>query len=445
MAPPRPRPLPCFLLSALLIIAAASAARALDPVVQRAVDHAAAHADGRVAGSFAAADYRADAAARRDLPIGVFDSGVGGLTVLEALRNFDVRDNDTGAAGPDGRPDFAGERFIYLGDQANMPYGNYPAAQRTEFLRELILRDAVFLLGRRFRAEPGDEAARMDKPPVKAIVVACNTATAYGLEDIRAAIRAWRLPIPVVGVVEAGARGLAETRGTDTGAVAILATAGTCASDVYPRTIARVMGERAPAMVQQGSTTLAASIEGDASAGATPAAIVERETRQFLEQRRAAGAAQPIDTLVLGCTHYPLVAREIVETFQRLARQPAADGTMPYAGLVTAELRIVDPAQWTAEDLWRQLAQAGLLRAKASPAPGRDLFFISAPSGRWPGVQRDADGGLTRDYKYARDPGDPAREDTVVVPLTPARLPASSAQLVRERLPRTWESMRAGG
>jgi glutamate racemase len=102
-----------------------------------------------------------------------------------------------------------------------MPYGNYSAAGRTDYLRELILKDAVFLLGRRVSAaEP-----RFDKPPVKAIVIACNTATAYGLEDIREAIAAWKLPVIVVGVVEAGARGVLESKAE--GGIGILATVGT--------------------------------------------------------------------------------------------------------------------------------------------------------------------------------------------------------------------------
>ena len=75
----------------------------------------------------------------------------------------------------------------------------------------------------------------MDKPPVKALVIACNTATAYGLDDVRAAQRRWGLPVLVVGVVEAGARAQ-HTEGE--GAVGVLATLGTCASEVYPRTIA---------------------------------------------------------------------------------------------------------------------------------------------------------------------------------------------------------------
>ena len=170
--------------------------RATDEPLAVTIGHAKAHPQGDVPSTFVAADYRGDL---RDLPIGVFDSGVGGLTVLEALKAHDRHDNRTGKEGADGVPDFAGERFVYFGDQANMPYGNYSAVGRTDFLRELILRDVLFLLGRRY--------VHGQKPPVKAIVIACNTATAYGLEDIRAAVKAWGLPVIVVGVVEAGAQG----------------------------------------------------------------------------------------------------------------------------------------------------------------------------------------------------------------------------------------------
>ncbi|MHB8902320.1 MAG: glutamate racemase, partial [Thermoguttaceae bacterium] len=179
----------------LALAAAASLARGdertappADPVLEAVDAHGKAHTDGKAAFSWdrqAYLDVDADGLAR--LPIGVFDSGIGGLTVLEALLAADAFDNETLRPGPDGRPDLAGERFIYLGDQANMPYGNYPARGREDYLRELVLKDAVFLLGKRYHARGADGALelRLDKPPVKAIVIACNTATAYGLENVR--------------------------------------------------------------------------------------------------------------------------------------------------------------------------------------------------------------------------------------------------------------------
>jgi glutamate racemase len=413
-----------------------------DAVLARALAHQRGHPTGDAAATFVRADYEGDL---RNLPIGVFDSGVGGLTVLEALKTFDANDNATGKPGADGTPDFRDERFIYFGDQANMPYGNYGAAGRTDFLRELILKDAAFLLGRRWR-DSASTAPRMDKPPVKAIVIACNTATAYGLDDIRAATRAWGVPVVTVGVVEAGARGLAETRGDRTGAVVVLATKATCASGAYPKAIARSI-PNPPEVAQRGSGTLAASIEGDPTVTESTAQIIDLEVRALLQERAKSGGAA-IDTVVLGCTHYPLVESEIVQAFARLRGERAADGSMPFGPLVSEQILVMDPAQWTARDLWRAL-EASKLRAPAV-APElardhRDLFFISAANPAWPGVQLDPDGGLAKDFKYGRDARDPGREDTVIVPMRLQELPANSANLVRTRLPAVAASLSRSG
>jgi glutamate racemase len=397
-------------------VALAGVASAQDEVVASAVAHARAH--------FADSDYRGDL---RDLPIGVFDSGVGGLTVLEAIKAHDRHHNLTGAEGADGVPDFVGESFVYFGDQANMPYGNYAAAGRTDFLRELVLRDALFLLGRRH--------ARGAKPPVKAIVIACNTATAYGLEDIRSAVKAWGIPVIVIGVVEAGAQGLAETAEGAQGGVAVLATVGTCASNAYPKAIAKVSSRP---VRQLGSATLAAAIEGEPSVKTPIRDIIRADVGAFLKSA-AADQAATIDTLMLGCTHYPLVADEISEAFAYWRDQPDVDGRKPYARLVAPKLKQVNPAAWTAEALWRSLHGAKLRVESKSTA--RDLFFVSVPNPAWPGVGLAADGSLAYEYKYGRQHGQVAREDTINVPLTADMLPAPTARLVREKLPLTWKSL----
>ena len=405
--------------------------QAPDAVIQRAVEHEKAHPAGDAAASFVQADFAGDL---RSLPVGVFDSGVGGLTVLEALRTFDAHDNATGAEGADGIPDFRDERFVYFGDQANMPYGNYPAARRTDFLRELVLKDAAFLLGRRWRPD-AKAAPRMDKPPVKAIVIACNTATAYGLEDVRAAAQAWGVPVVTVGVVEAGARGVAETRGERTGTVAVFATKATCASNAYPKAIGKALPQ-APKVVQQGSASLAAAIEGDPSVELTVPQIVDKEVKDLLNDRLRNPGSPPIDTVVLGCTHYPLVQQEFLEAFDHHRKFHANDGSQPFKALIAPQLHFVDPARWTAQDLWRALESAKLRReAGGARADAPDLFYLSVANPAWPGVQLDADGGLSKDYKYGRDAGDPGREDTAIVPMTIQALPSSTAHLVRTRLP----------
>jgi len=400
--------------------------RAADDVVATAVAYTKAHPLGDVPASFVAADYCGDL---RDLPIGVFDSGVGGLTVLEAIKAHDRHDNLTGADGADGVPDFAGERFVYFGDQANMPYGNYSAVGRTDFLRELILRDALFLLGRR--------QANGTKPPVKAIVIACNTATAYGLEDIRAAVKAWGIPVIVIGVVEAGAQGLAETADGAQGGVAVLATVGTCASNAYPKAIAKVTGRP---VRQLGSASLAAAIEGDPSVKTPIRDIIRADVGAFLKSAAADGAA-PIDTVMLGCTHYPLVADEIAAAFAYWRDQPDADGRKPYAALVAPRLKQVNPAAWTAEALWRSLHGAKMV-AVTKPRFG-DQFYLSVPNPKWPGVGLAADGSLAYDFKYGRTEGQLDRQDTINVRMTTDKLPGATAGLVRDKLPLTWRSLQA--
>jgi glutamate racemase len=402
----------------------AGVASAQDEVVADAVAHAKAHPQGHVSASFVATDYRGDL---RDLPIGVFDSGVGGLTVLEAIKAHDRHHNLTGTEGADGVPDFAGESFVYFGDQANMPYGNYASAGRTDFLRELVLRDALFLLGRHH--------ARGSKPPVKAIVIACNTATAYGLKDIRSAVRSWGIPVIVIGVVEAGAQGLAETAEGAQGGVAVLATVGTCASNAYPKAIAKVTDRP---VRQLGSATLAAAIEGDPSVKTPIRDIIRADVGAFLKSA-ADDQAAPIDTLMLGCTHYPLVADEISEAFAYWRGHAEADGRKPYAQFVAPKLKQVNPAAWTAEALWRSLHAAKMMADTKSLT--RDLFFVSVPNPAWPGVGLAADGSLSYEHKYGRQPGQVGREDTVNVPLTADMLPAPTAKLVREKLPLTWKSL----
>ena len=87
---------------------------------------------------------------RQKLPIGIFDSGTGGLTVLDSIIKIDLYNNKTKKPGSDGIPDFQDETFIYLGDKANMPYGRYEAEGKADFLRELVIKDVQFLLGKKY-------------------------------------------------------------------------------------------------------------------------------------------------------------------------------------------------------------------------------------------------------------------------------------------------------
>ena len=459
-------------------------------VVRGMVEHCLSHAAGRAAHTVDLSAWGQSVEGTAELPIGVFDSGIGGLTVLEAMLSADQFHNDTLQPGADGQLDFRNERFVYFGDQANMPYGNYPSAHRAGFLKELILKDAAFLLGRRYWASPQAMEPTFDKPPVKAIVIACNTATAWGLVEIRELTKALGIPVFVLGVVDSGAESLAERTSRDQQrTVAVLATVGTCSSGAWPRALERSLGQsgrRQAVVVQQGSRGIAGAIEGDpafvsgpnaaAAAYGGPAvgradAALEAElfpvygfdpaglsgrvedpstlrlnsvtnyirydVVTLLENYRRGGGKTPIDTLVLGCTHFPLVQAEILAEFQRV-RLLEHSGERPWKDLVAEKLEVIDPASVVARDLFRRLAERRLFAREPGAAPveqGTDLFFLSVAHPRCAEAKRTADGGLETGYKYGRQPGRLDVEDTIAVPMTWELLPASGAELIRRHLP----------
>lgn len=193
-------------------------------------------------------------------PIGVFDSGVGGLTVLSEIRRR-----------------LPTEPTVYLGDNARTPYGPRPADE----VRQYTLECVRWLLAQ----------------DVKALVLACNTATARALTDVRVAS-----PVPVMGVVRPGA--VSTAAATRSGHVGVIATAGTVESGAYPAAI----NEADPgiAVHQQSCPDLVPLVE----AGKLDGPEVERTVNGYLDQLLD-GDGQ-IDTLLLGCTHYPLL-RPVIE------------------------------------------------------------------------------------------------------------------------------------
>lgn len=467
----------------------------IDAIISHFADHSRTHSDGRAAFSVDLSSWSGDTT---DLPIGVFDSGIGGLTVQEAIFGLDAFHNETFAPGADGVKDFQHERFVYFGDQANMPYGHYPSVQRQNFLKELILKDAAFLLGSRYWSSPTAETPTFDKPPVKALVIACNTATAWGMDEIRQLAEAWKIPVFVIGVVEAGARGVTETLPSSSddrhGAVAVLATVGTCGSNAYPKAIGRtagLAGRRVPEVIQQGCVGLAGAIEGDpgfvpgsesklpylgpsaenAQASfdfanwsqygfetsgllgdkASPSSLrlnsvtnyVRYDVTTLVKNHKASGSTTPIETVVLGCTHFPLVRQEILDAFARL-RNLDVEGQQPYRDLISESLTIVDPAELTARELFRELARRKQFR-KATPrsVDHTDQFFMSVANPRCAAAKLNAERALDHDYKYSRDPMHLDVEDTICVPMTMELLPASSIQLIQSKLPEVWSRLRS--
>lgn len=237
-------------------------------------------------------------------PIGIFDSGLGGLTVAHAI--FERLPNDA---------------TIYFGDTARVPYGPKSA----ETVRRYSLEILAWLLAQ----------------GVKAVVIACNTSTAHGLEALERAS-----PVPVIGVIEPGARAAAEAaRGRPIG---VIGTAGTIASGAYERAIRR----------------LAASAEVVTQACPLFVPLVEEgwfahpATRLVAEEYLAPLRARNLGALVLGCTHYPLLAPLLGE-------------------LMGPGVRLIDSGAETANAVAAVLAERGLEAPEQPGGPAVHRFAVS--------------------------------------------------------------------
>jgi glutamate racemase len=199
-----------------------------------------------------------------DRPIGIFDSGFGGLTVARAVIDL-----------------LPHEHIVYLGDTARYPYGS-----RTQ--------DEV----REFSLEIGSHL--VDRYDIKLLVIACNTATAAALDDLRQT-----LPVPVVGVIEPGVRALALA--TQSGRVGVIGTVGTIESGAYQRAVAELAPELE--LASSACPGFVEFVERGALAG--------QEVTVLASRLLAPIASSGIDALLLGCTHYPYLARVISDVVGR--------------------------------------------------------------------------------------------------------------------------------
>lgn len=241
----------------------------------------------------------------RNAPVGVFDSGVGGLTVArEIMRQI---------------PE---ERIVYFGDTARVPYGNKSKDTILRYSRQIIR----FLRTRE----------------VKAIVIACNTASAYALDTVAA-----ESDIPIIGVINAGAR--TAVQATRNGKIGVIGTEGTIGSGIYTRVMKQlkpdiqVMGKPCPLFVPL------------VEEGLLHDSVTDEIASRYLSVLKG----KYIDTLVLGCTHYPLLR----STLRRLMGE---------------DVVLVNPAYETAIELKQLLEERGLERDGREPLQGEKYqFFVS--------------------------------------------------------------------
>ncbi len=252
-----------------------------------------------------------NSAVRSEAPIGVFDSGIGGLTVVrEIMRQI------------------PNERIVYFGDTARVPYGNKSKETVIRFSRQIV----------RF----------LEAHNVKTIVVACNTASAYALDELEKEI-----DIPMIGVVKPGAKVAAEA--TRSGKIGVIATEATIGSGIYNQYIEElnhdvtIWGKACPLFVPL------------VEEGLLEDPVTDEIARRYLTEL----IDLDIDTLILGCTHYPLIRSTI--------RKIMGEG-----------VTLVNPAYETARELKEMLLLRGLLKQQPSGLGDNQYqFFVSDTAGKF--------------------------------------------------------------
>ncbi|MEI8195012.1 MAG: glutamate racemase [Phycisphaerae bacterium] len=245
-----------------------------------------------------------DTTSASSLPIAVFDSGLGGLTVVRALRAL-----------------LPAETIAYFGDTARLPYGTKSAATVHRFTRQCL----GFLMKL--------------TPAPKLLVVACNTASALALEQLKG-----EFPVPVIGVLEPGATAAVELAGGGHSLrqIGLIATEATIASGAYPAAVARLDGQIH--VVSRACPLLVPLIEEGREPDDPIVRLVLEEYLQPFKQLQVAA-------LILGCTHYPILAPAIAKVL----------------GAAGGGATLVDSAQQTALVVQRQLATMAALNAGGTP------------------------------------------------------------------------------
>ncbi len=253
-------------------------------------------------------------------PIGVFDSGVGGLTVArEIMRQL------------------PNERIVYFGDTARVPYGSKSKETVVKYSRQIV----NFLMTQQ----------------VKAIVVACNTASAYALDELE-----HEVDVPIIGVVRPGAKAAIEA--TKNGKIGVIATEATINSGIYNRYIQQ--NDRSVKVIGKACPLFVPLVEE----GLWEDPVTDEIARRYLTEL----IDSDIDTLILGCTHYPMIRSTV-------------------GRIMGKQVTLVNPAYETARELKEMLLEKGL-ESEHRPGLGTELyrFFVSDAADKF---QRFANSILT--------------------------------------------------
>jgi glutamate racemase len=370
-----------------------------------------------------------------------------------------------------------------------MPYGNYPSLGKTDVLKEHILKDVQFILSNKYYQSADDKEFQVDKLPVKAIVIACNTATAYGLDDINDFLTKADLDIKVIGVINAGVKGAFENISSDENcSIAVMATEGTVLSNGYVNAITSYKSETEYGgeieTFQQAGVGLAGAIDGVIDYISSSATSIRKDYKgpsltseaakidinilnrynfdwsnnkilysgekdnpgeiqlnsienyiyynvvSLLEQIRKAETAKPLKTIILGCTHYPFYREIFAQKLNELYNLKE-NGEYVYRKVMNEDITLIDPAENTAKELYEFLKENDLFN---NSSMDKSEFYISVPNILNENVKTESAGNFTYEYKYGRDAGN-IQQYVKRVPFNKSNLHPDVIEMLKEKTP----------
>lgn len=428
---------------------------------------------------------------KRFLSIGIFDSGIGGLSILDLLLNADYFNNITGEEVPDGIKDFAGENFDYLSDRANMPYGEYSSYNKIDYLRELVVKDALFLLNNRFFINSFEDEPSGKKSRSKIVIAACNSASAYGLNDIKDLVDN-QDSIKVIGIIDSAVRtAIEDVINEKSAVVSLMASKSTIDSKVYDKlfnTELEKYGIKSVAFTSFADYGLTAAIENQSD-------YIDRQATEFrdnyrgpkfgreanqihpklinvynfnlenngiiykklfgqyvdiqlnsienyarfnivniVENHRLSGNTSPLKSIILGSTHFSLIKDMLYEIIEEI-RSYRVDGRAIYREIISNDFKFIDPSEDCAKECYKILREDNNLALRIGES--KVNLYISVPSYHLTSECLDTLGGLNRTFKFGRMVNS-EEITTKQIPLTKSNFDDATLKLLEKSIPVTF-------
>ena len=431
------------------------------------------------------------------LPIGIFDSDLCGLSVVESFLKEDSYDNITGKKESDGIADFSGEDFIFMADKANAPYFSYYKNNRNDYLRELIVRDALFLCDNKYYNLAIDDIPTGMKSPVKILIAASKTYSSKRLADIETLISESGAPVKIIGMVESASEAALDyLYDRDNYALGVIAPSNMISSGIYENSLRDLVNKTNytgvfqifnqdakgfdPAILEDSLyvnsklTTVSDEYKGPVmgktevdidpslmdrynfdmsnhhllyrkSKGEyssiqlnSPSNYARYDLVNLIETHRRSGSKTPLSHIILGGSYYNTMLDTLNKVINEL-RNYKRDGIYLYKNSITSNFSFIDPCKCVVNKCYSIIREYKYL--SLNPDDSELSFYLSVPNYGLPLDSYDKFENLTTEYKLSRKCSSEV-VSTKIVPFSNRYVEDKELNSIREYLPYTYNYLK---